>query len=593
MKKLPRLFPLLIIALGMLIVTNNLFHITVNATYVEGHIAQETTWALSDSPFVVSKDLIVDPGVTLTISPGVEVRFGGDFALTVAGKLSAVGATDRMITFTSNKLQPLAGDWNSIVFNSSTPSTIAYCSVRYAINGITIKNGSVEIRNSRISDNSESGIYATGANQATIRENTIQSNKNGVTLEYSASGVNINHNSMFSNTQAGVYVHAYAYSEAKENYDAVNATAKIHDVSISDNTMTSNAMGIFVHSHAVANASYYYYVNASASATIQNLILSSNTISSNTQTGIRVYSYENEWLDSWWDRRPTQVANAHAYTDVTVLGNILSDNPKGIFVSGVAATNVTHNLISFSDIGAFYEQATDNLANYNDIYSNTHGMNVSLGAVVNAEQNYWGDASGPYHASLNPSGRGNSVNGDGVNLDFIPFSTAPYGYVSERPLLSVQVTASITTVRPLSTLNVTVHVSDGSNPVSEATVELSSTGGGNFSATMGNTDPNGDFKSVFTAPQTSTAVNLNITATARKSGDFGSNHVEIIVNPQESGSPDSLGGGLSLTTLLIILVPVIVVVVVVVLIWRKRRGMRPQMPMGSLSPTSTPNPSPR
>jgi hypothetical protein len=142
-------------------------------------------------------------------------------------------------------------------------------------------------------------------------------------------------------------------------------------------------------------------------------------------------------------------------------------------------------------------------------------------------------------------------------------------------------------------LNVTVHVTDSAYPVSEVNVTLSSDLGGEFSPVMGSTDSNGDFKSTFTAPQTSTLVYLIIIANATKNGYFdGSSQIEIIVNPQE-GSPESPGGGLSLTTLLIILVPVVVVAVVVVLIWRKRRGMRPQMPMGALTPAPRPNPTPR
>jgi hypothetical protein len=112
---------------------------------------------------------------------------------------------------------------------------------------------------------------------------------------------------------------------------------------------------------------------------------------------------------------------------------------------------------------------------------------------------------------------------------------------------------------------------------------------------MGNTDSNGDFKFTFTAPQTTTLINLALTATAMKNGySDGSNQIEIIVNPQEGGL-DSLGGsGLSLTTLLIILVPVVVVAVVVVVILKKRRAMRPpSMPMGAPTPSPRPNPSPR
>jgi hypothetical protein len=61
------------------------------------------------------------------------------------------------------------------------------------------------------------------------------------------------------------------------------------------------------------------------------------------------------------------------------------------------------------------------------------GMNVLLNATVNAEHNYWGDQSGPYHESLNPNGKGNPVGGDGVNLDFIFFLTKPIGIINTRP----------------------------------------------------------------------------------------------------------------------------------------------------------------
>jgi hypothetical protein len=42
--------------------------------------------------------------------------------------------------------------------------------------------------------------------------------------------------------------------------------------------------------------------------------------------------------------------------------------------------------------------------------------------IMNARNNYWGDASGPYHPSLNPNGRGATVSD---RVDFVPFSTTP------------------------------------------------------------------------------------------------------------------------------------------------------------------------
>jgi hypothetical protein len=52
---------------------------------------------------------------------------------------------------------------------------------------------------------------------------------------------------------------------------------------------------------------------------------------------------------------------------------------------------------------------------------------------VNAEYNYWGDPTGPFHTRLNPSGKGNPIGGNGENIDFIFFLSAPVGSLNQRP----------------------------------------------------------------------------------------------------------------------------------------------------------------
>ncbi len=62
---------------------------------------------------------------------------------------------------------------------------------------------------------------------------------------------------------------------------------------------------------------------------------------------------------------------------------------------------------------------------YNEIYDNSllAVENVGFGPdPINAYNNYWGDPSGPYHATLNPDGLGNPV---GNNVNFDPFLEAP------------------------------------------------------------------------------------------------------------------------------------------------------------------------
>ena len=121
--------------------------------------------------------------------------------------------------------------------------------------------------------------------------------------------------------------------------------------------------------------------------------------------------------------------------DVVMLTNIVSANNQGIVLSGGNKANITSNSIPYNtQHGVLFDGSTGNVAHFNDIYQNKYGMNVTGGATVDAESCYWGDSSGPYHISMNPSGLGNPVNGDGTDLDFIPPLTSPVGAVNERPV---------------------------------------------------------------------------------------------------------------------------------------------------------------
>ena len=48
------------------------------------------------------------------------------------------------------------------------------------------------------------------------------------------------------------------------------------------------------------------------------------------------------------------------------------------------------------------------------------GILNSASVSTNAENNFWGDSSGPFHPTLNSGGLGNAVSD---NVDFIPFLT--------------------------------------------------------------------------------------------------------------------------------------------------------------------------
>ena len=355
MRKQLKLFIILLITITFTFLnlsSKQLFPV-VNATYVEGEITQDTVWTLVDSPFVVSNDVIVYPGVTLTIEPEVEVRFGGNFSLIIKGALIANGAENKLIKFTSEKEEPEAGDWASIKFEGSQSSSLRYCVIEYGTNGITLENGmlniqesvirlnsengieimngTVEVKNNEIAENGGSGIYIAGGNKVTVRDNTVSSNENGVTLTGNlTSEINIQQNKILSNAGSGISLEASGYDKTV----------------IRNNNISANHYGF----HVLTNTSTY----------------------------------------------------------------------------------ITHNYISNNTVGIFYETGI-HTACFNDIYDNDWGMDVSADAIVNATYNYWGDKTGPYHESLNPHGKGNPVGGNGVNLDFIFFLTAPIDYNNTSP----------------------------------------------------------------------------------------------------------------------------------------------------------------
>jgi hypothetical protein len=78
-------------------------------TNVSGGIYENTIWSISGSPYLVTSSIVVFPGKTLTIEPGVEVKITPDYSfntgnlryIEIRGSLFAVGTSDAPIIFKS------------------------------------------------------------------------------------------------------------------------------------------------------------------------------------------------------------------------------------------------------------------------------------------------------------------------------------------------------------------------------------------------------------------------------------------------------------------------------------------------------------
>src|SRR5438477_8961952 len=84
-------------------------------TNVSGGIFANTTWTKANSPYIVVDTVVVFPNDTLTIEPGVTVKFNDNKILQIRqGGLIANGTITDSITFTSNNPTPTPGIYGGI-----------------------------------------------------------------------------------------------------------------------------------------------------------------------------------------------------------------------------------------------------------------------------------------------------------------------------------------------------------------------------------------------------------------------------------------------------------------------------------------------
>lgn len=101
-------------------------------TLVHGGLYANTTWTLANSPYIMDGSVVVFPGVTLTIEPGVEIRVrengysGSQFYLETRGTINMIGKPNSLITIRSETALTSNYAWAGIVVKNSQGGAINY-----------------------------------------------------------------------------------------------------------------------------------------------------------------------------------------------------------------------------------------------------------------------------------------------------------------------------------------------------------------------------------------------------------------------------------------------------------------------------------
>lgn len=172
-----------------------------NGVLIQNSQTQDYTFG-TDLPFIIGGTYTVRAGTTLTVPAGAVVKFANSIQsiLSVAGTLSASGASTSRVVFTSlnddayggdtnndgSNSSPSAGDWKYISFTQNlATSTLSYAIVRYGGDTtvsaddavIRISGASPEIRNTTVASNYGIGIWMSHATSTLIADSVIEEHR--------------------------------------------------------------------------------------------------------------------------------------------------------------------------------------------------------------------------------------------------------------------------------------------------------------------------------------------------------------------------------------------------------------------------------
>jgi hypothetical protein len=193
---------------------------------LSGGIKTDSYLILSNSPYRVTKDVVVDGGATLYIEPGVVIEFEQKTSLIAEdGGIIARGTKENPIIFTAAASSPSPGFYNNAVRLSKQTkvnSSFAYCIIKYATTAFDIYAGSPEISYCQIIHSAQNAVFCRKDATPVLFYNTLAENHGeGAIKCVGMANPKINFNNFVGNTVA-IQSFSTIYIDARNNWWGAN-----------------------------------------------------------------------------------------------------------------------------------------------------------------------------------------------------------------------------------------------------------------------------------------------------------------------------------------------------------------------------------
>ena len=170
-----------------------------------GTLTSDETWSSADNPHYIIGTVTVPAGIELTIEPGVEIFFKGNYSIGVAGSMDAQGTSGSPILFTRD-----IGitTWYELRFYTGGTGNLAYCAIEYATQGIDLyTNTACTIDHCTIQFCSTGIHYSQAAVNPghVITNNTLRNNTSYAAYIYNVTDMLIGAGNLIQNNTNGIY----------------------------------------------------------------------------------------------------------------------------------------------------------------------------------------------------------------------------------------------------------------------------------------------------------------------------------------------------------------------------------------------------
>jgi len=187
-----------------------------------GPLKADAYLTLSNSPYRIAKNLVIDGGATLYIEPGVMLRYDQNTSIVVEdGGVIAKGAPESPIIFTASAASPSPGFYASAVRwgkKTTVNSALSYTIIQYADIALDVVYGAPDVSYSLVSKNAQSGIYCRHDAAPTVSYSTLTENRGeGAFTIVGNARPKFSNNNIFNNDFAA-QARSTIYIDARNNW---------------------------------------------------------------------------------------------------------------------------------------------------------------------------------------------------------------------------------------------------------------------------------------------------------------------------------------------------------------------------------------